>query len=33
MTAWKPHPAQQQPLKPGSGQVSLAQELRQPNFD
>jgi malonyl-ACP O-methyltransferase BioC len=33
MTAWKPHPSQQQPLKPGSGQVSLAQELSQPNFD
>lgn len=33
MTAWKPHPTQQQPLKPGSGQVSLAQELHKPNFD
>ena len=33
MTAWRPHPSQQQPLVPGSGQVSLAHELLKPNFD
>ena len=33
MTAWRPHPSQQQPLAPGSGQVSLAHELLKPNFD
>lgn len=33
MTAWTPHPSQQQPLPPGAGQVSLAQELCKPNFD
>lgn len=27
MTAWKPHPSQQQPLKPGSGVVSLVEAL------
>jgi NADH dehydrogenase [ubiquinone] 1 alpha subcomplex assembly factor 5 len=39
MTAWAPHPSQQQPLAPGAAQASLAQVLRgdcgnlQPNFD
>jgi malonyl-ACP O-methyltransferase BioC len=39
MTAWTPHPSQQQPLAPGAGQASLAQALRgdcgamKPNFD
>lgn len=39
MTAWTPHPTQQQPLAPGSGQASLAQALRgecgpmAPNFE
>jgi Methylase involved in ubiquinone/menaquinone biosynthesis len=39
MTAWTPHPSQQQPLAPGAAQASLAQVLRgdcgtmQPNFD
>lgn len=28
MTAWAPHPSQQQPLPPGAGQASLAQALR-----
>ncbi len=27
MTAWKPHPSQPQPLRPGSGQVDLADFL------
>lgn len=39
MTAWTPHPSQQQPLAPGAGQTPLAQVLRgdgcaiKPNFD
>ena len=33
MTAWTPHPTQQQPLRPGSGQASLADVLNKPNFD
>lgn len=33
MTAWTPHPSQQQPLAPGAGQKSLAHELCKPNFD
>lgn len=39
MTAWTPHPSQQQPLAPGAGQTSLAQALNgqcgpmKPNFD
>jgi SAM-dependent methyltransferase len=28
LTAWAPHPSQQQPLRPGSGQVSLAEFLK-----
>jgi malonyl-ACP O-methyltransferase BioC len=30
MTAWKPHPSQPQPLKPGTGGVSLAEALADP---
>lgn len=33
MTAWTPHPTQQQPLPPGAGQMSLAQHLCQPERD
>jgi NADH dehydrogenase [ubiquinone] 1 alpha subcomplex assembly factor 5 len=29
MTAWAPHPSQQRPLRPGSGQVNLADFLGQ----
>jgi NADH dehydrogenase [ubiquinone] 1 alpha subcomplex assembly factor 5 len=31
MTAWKPHPSQPQPLRPGSGGRSLADELTKPD--
>jgi NADH dehydrogenase [ubiquinone] 1 alpha subcomplex assembly factor 5 len=30
MTAWKPHPSQQQPLKPGAASVSLTEALGNP---
>lgn len=39
MTAWTPHPSQQQPLPPGAGKASLAEALRgecgpmAPNID
>lgn len=39
MTAWKPHPSQQQPAKPGSATASLADVVghdcgpQEPNFD
>jgi len=39
MTAWTPHPSQQQPLAPGAGQASLSQVLEgqcgpmKPSFD
>jgi hypothetical protein len=28
LTGWRPHESQQQPLKPGSAQTSLADALR-----
>ncbi len=31
--AWKPHPSQQQPLKPGSAKMRLADALRIPGRD
>lgn len=31
--AWKPHPSQQQPLKPGSAKMRLADALRIPDQD
>lgn len=31
MTAWKPDPRQQTPLRPGSGRVSLARALQMPS--
>ncbi len=31
--AWKPHPSQQQPLKPGSARMRLADALRVPGGD
>ncbi len=30
LSGWAPHESQQKPLKPGSGQVSLAEALRKP---
>jgi hypothetical protein len=31
--AWKPHPSQQQPLKPGSAKARLADALRPPGLN
>ncbi len=33
MTAWAPHPSQPKPLRPGSGQVNLAEFLGGPEAD
>lgn len=33
LTGWRPHESQQQPLKPGSGKVSLAEALKPPRRD